>query len=329
MKPWHWVRLSDEVSPGYQPLAGEAEADLVIVGAGFTGLSAAIRAAELGARVVVLERELVGAGASGRTGGMVVPQYPSSLSPRDARAALGDVYGERLSETVAGAAAGLFDFIRSNDIRCDAVQNGWIAPAHDETRLATLRDVCAQWRALGAAAEFLERDALAAATGARGFLGGWRAPTGGHVNPYALCAGLARVATAKGVLIHEHSPALAVRREGARWLVGARGGAVRAEQVLLAMNGLASDLWPGLRRSVIPLRLFLMMTRPVGHNLRASIMPDNQCFTVPTPTGRAWTAFTRTACPGCSGWTAACTPSAATRRGASRWPTRSGRGSRR
>ena len=79
--------------------------------------------------------------------------------------------------------------------------------------------------------------------------------------------------------IHEGSPALVVRREGGRWLVGTPGGVVLAEQVLLAMNGLASDVWPGLERTVIPLRLFLMMTKPVSHNLRASIMPDNQCFT--------------------------------------------------
>lgn len=279
MKPWHWVSQSGETSPGYPPLAGEEEADLVIVGAGFTGLAAAIRAAELGARVLLLERDIVGAGASGRTGGMVVPQYPSTLSPRDARAALGEVHGERLSETVAGSAAALFDFIRTHRIRCDAVQNGWLAPAHDAGRLQTLRDICSQWRALGAKPEFLERDAMAVATGARGFLGGWRAPSGGHVNPYALCVGLARVATSKGVRIHEHSPALAVRREGQRWLVGAKGGCVRTEQVLLAMNGLAGNVWPGLARTVIPLRLFLMMTEPVGHNLRASIMPDNQCFT--------------------------------------------------
>ena len=275
----HWVGLSGEAAPAYPALEGEAECDIAIVGAGFTGLSTAVHAAGLGARVTLLEKQQVGAGASGRTGGIVVPTYPSTLSPREVEAMLGPVYGARLNEVVANAASRLFDLVREHGIACDPVQNGWIAPGHDPGRLATLREICGQWKALGADVRLMEREEVAEATGARGFHGGWMAPSGGHVNPYALCCGLARVAGSRGVVIHEHSPALAIEPAGGGWVLRTPGGRLRAAQILLGVNAHADEVWPGFSRSVIPVRLFMQMSRPVSHNLRGVIMPRNQCFT--------------------------------------------------
>ncbi|HUA78365.1 MAG TPA: FAD-binding oxidoreductase [Acetobacteraceae bacterium] len=273
--PHHWRKIGREPDAATTPFEGEETADLAVVGGGFTGLSAALAAAEAGARVVVLEAERVGAGASGRNNGMVVPQH-SRASPAEIERALGKERGGRYNELVAGGAAELFAFAARNGIQCDAVQKGWIQPAHSEATLARARKVHDEWRAFGADVAWLDAGALGERLGGPGYRGGWLANEGGHINPYALVQGLARAASAAGARIHAGARVSAVRADGGGWLVAAGGAAVRARQVLIATNALGGAVWPGLERTMIPVRLYQTASRPLTDNLRRSILGGNE-----------------------------------------------------
>ena len=108
----------------YPPLAAHVAADCVIVGGGFTGLSTALHLAERGIRVVLIEANEPGWGASGRNGGQVIPGL--KLGPFEMRAKYGDERGRRLTKTVGATADLVFDLIKRHNIDCDAARNGWI-----------------------------------------------------------------------------------------------------------------------------------------------------------------------------------------------------------
>lgn len=263
--------------PPTEPLRGEARADVAIVGAGYTGLSTALHLAETGVSVAVLEANTIGSGASGRNNGQVIPTL-TRHDPDAILAALGQPWGERLVRLLVGSADLTFQLISKHAIPCDAVQNGWVQPAHTPGRVALARRRVAQWSRHGAPAAFLDREELTRALGIAGYLGGWINRSGGHINPLALARGLARVAIAAGAAIHERSAALALEPDGAGWRLRTAAGVLRARKVLLATAAYADDLAPDLRRSIVPVRAYQVATRPLGDNLRRHILPGNQAM---------------------------------------------------
>lgn len=257
--------------PRTEPLAGAATADVAVVGAGYTGLSTALHLAERGASVVLLEAAEAGWGASGRNNGQVIPTHPR-FDPDHFRQMLGPEKGEAYAGLVRDSAAFTFDLIRRHGIDCEAVQNGWIQPAHRPGRVALSARRVEQWAKLGAPVELLDRQRTAAITGSDFWHGGWLNRDGGHINPLGYARGLAHAAVAAGVRLHERSPATALERDGARWRVSTPGGSVTADQVVLATNAYSDDLWPGFRQTVVPVRSYQMSTVPLGENVRRSIL---------------------------------------------------------
>ena len=260
--------------PRTRPLAGDVTADVVVVGAGYTGLSTALHLAGRGASVVVVEAAVAGWGASGRNNGQVIPTHPR-FDPEQFVAMLGPEQGEAYAALVRDSAAYTFDLIRRHGIDCEAEQNGWIQPAHRPGRVALSRRRAEQWSRRGAPVELLDRQQTAAITGSDFWHGGWLNRDGGHVNPLAYARGLAHAAIAAGARLFEESPATALVRDGTRWKVSTPGGSVTADQVVLATNAYSDDLWPGFRQTVIPVRSYQMATRPVGENVRRSILVGN------------------------------------------------------
>ncbi len=118
---------------------GAHTADLVVIGAGFTGLSAALHATTRGARVIVLEAAEIGWGASGRNNGLVIPAM-TRADPDVLVQTFGGEKGERLVRLIGESADHLFDLVRQHDIRCEAVQQGWIQPAHRPSCARSLSD---------------------------------------------------------------------------------------------------------------------------------------------------------------------------------------------
>jgi glycine/D-amino acid oxidase-like deaminating enzyme len=274
-----WARTAREDQRPATALESDEEADVAIVGGGFLGLSAALEAARRGLSVVVLEAGRVGNGASGRNGGFAVPHFPGAITPDSVMARLGRARGEALCELVAAGPDLVKREIERYQIACDAEQNGWIQPAHSPKALAKVRAVYESWRAFGADVTWLDRDALASATGAGCYLGGWRRTNGMMLNPLALARGLARAAANEGARIREESPVDGVGRDAGRPFVSANGHRVSARHVLIATNGYTDALIGDVDRSVIPVHLFHTVTSPLPAEVRERLMPDRVCFT--------------------------------------------------
>ncbi len=263
-------------APETPPLVGEAEADVAIVGGGFTGLSAALHAAEGGAKVVLVETAEPGFGASGRNGGQVIPGL--KLSPNEVAARFGAERGERLNAYAGGVADLVFDLIERHGIDCGAFRGGWLQGLHSSKALPDAESRVGQWQARGAPVTLLDRGETERLSGARGYIGAVCDARGGTLNPLGYARGLAAAAIKAGARIHGASPATGLSPGAEGWRVTTPQGSVRAEQVLLCTNGYTGGLWPGLRQSIIPLFSYQVATRPLGDNLRKTIMPEGHAL---------------------------------------------------
>ncbi len=272
MTPSLWSETAAP-APAAPPLAGAAACDIAIIGAGIFGLAAALALAAAGRRVIVLEAGTIGAGASGRNGGLVVPSLPR-IGPAEVRAALPAAFAARLLALVAGGAAAVFDTIRRHGIDCDAVQAGWLQPAHAASRAPGLRARVAEWQAAGAGCVWLDAAAAAAHLGSTAFHGALFDPSGGHLDPLGYTRGLARAALGAGAAVHEASPVTAGHDQGG-WRLVTPGGEVRAGCVLQATNAALPGLpCAAVRDSLVPLTVWQLATPPMPR----CILPGDAAF---------------------------------------------------
>lgn len=259
---------------GFAALKGPVEADLLVIGGGFAGLSTALHAAEAGQNVVLLEAERIAWGASGRNAGFVVPNF-AKVDPDQIRGQLGAA-GARLVAMAAESADLVFDLIRRHGIDCDAVQAGWIQPSHSEAALARAKDRVRQWAALGRPVEFLDRRAVAELTGVERWVGGWIDRSGGTINPVGFARGLALSAQKAGARLYEETPVLGLVPSGQDWVARTPDGTVRSRRVVLATNAYADALWPGLAQGFFPLTVFQVATEPLPEAMGQRLLPGRQ-----------------------------------------------------
>ena len=267
-----WRVTAPDAAPAIR-LEGDLICDVAVVGAGFTGLRAALELAEAGTSVAVFEAGDVGFGASGRNGGQVNPMLPVA-QPEQLRKAVGTRYFERLSQTALGSADDLFDFIRAYQIRCEARQKGWIRVDHCAAARDQSRHNAKLWNAQGADFEFLERADVERLTGAVGYATGTLSARGGAVQPLSLVRGMDRVARAAGAQVFSFSPVRKMARKNGRWQLEVAGHRVQAGQVIIATNGYSDGLVPGLRASVLPLMSSQMATGPLTESEIGPILPE-------------------------------------------------------
>lgn len=260
-------------APDTAPLDGDAQADVVIVGAGYCGLSTALHLAERGVRVVVLEARDIGFGGSGRNGGQVIPGF--KYDPSEMIAMFGAEKGQRLVDFAGSTADAVFDLIDKHRMDVPHVRRGWIQGSHTTDALKLAERRARDWGAQGVATQLLDRAETARLLGTDKYFGGWVDPRGGGVQPLSYARGLARAAIAAGVVIHTASPVTQLAQAGGKWHVTTKQGAkVVAERVVLATNGYTDDLWPQLRKSIINANSFQVATEPLPESVRRSILPE-------------------------------------------------------
>ena len=158
-------------APETPALDASRKADVAIVGAGYSGLAAALQLAGAGVSVVVLEAGEPGWGASGRNGGQVIPGLKSD--PDELVAMFGAEAGEHLVRVAGGAPDTVFDLIARHGIDCEARRCGWIQPAFAAADIGTITHRAEQWQRRGAPVEVLDRDTVHKLVGSPIYQGGW------------------------------------------------------------------------------------------------------------------------------------------------------------
>lgn len=263
--------------PATAPLIGARHVDVAVVGAGFTGLSAALHLAQAGARVAVLEANEIGWGASGRNFGQVVPYLRHEA--HHALHHFGPERGERLVAAAAGAPDLVFGLIAAHGMDCQARQSGLLFAAHTEKAMRGLEARAALWSQRGVGVSLLDADQTRAMIGGGAYPGGLFDPRGGTVNPLAYARGLAAAAIGARAEIFTQSRVTRITRTGGIWMLETAGGAALANAAVLATDAYTDDIWPGLRNSIIALRIYQLASLPLPEPLRRAILPKGQALT--------------------------------------------------
>lgn len=266
--------------PVLPQLFGGAEADVIVIGAGLTGLSSALHLREAGVDVAIVEAMEPGWGASGRNNGQVIPTL-SRPDPEDIVAKHGAV-GERFVGLLRDSAQTLFDVVRRYQIQAEQEQAGWVQPVHSPGRIKIAERRVRQWSKFGAPVELLSRDQTRQMLGSDAWYGGFWNKSGGHINPLALSRGLTRVLLKQGCRIYARSPATAFERRNDRWIVRTAKGEISGRALILATNAytgeFAKSLMPDIAREVMPVLSWQMATQPLSDMARASIIPGRQAM---------------------------------------------------
>lgn len=245
-----WYAQIGRPEPG-PPLSGDLECDVCIVGGGLTGLWTAyyLAKADRGLRIVVLEAEFAGYGASGRNGGWLSAELPGNRE-RYARGPYGVEGADRLAAELRATVDEVIGVCRAEQIEADIVRNGVLFVARSPAQLARLRDE-------------VPEPLTAAEVGARiqisGALGGAFDPDCARVQPARLVRGLADVVRRLGVEIHEQTRVTAIEPGLARTELGT----VRAPYVLRCLEGYTAGL-AGQRRTWLPMNSAIVVTEPLS-----------------------------------------------------------------
>jgi glycine/D-amino acid oxidase-like deaminating enzyme len=262
--------------PGPQcaPLRGAQQAEVAVIGAGYTGLSAALHLAQAGRAVVVLEARDIGEGASGVNGGQVIAGLKHD--PDELEGLLGTSLGRTVTDTVAAAPDLVFELVERFHIACEARRSGWIQPAVSAATLEAQNSRARQWRERGAGVEMLSRAEVQRLTGTERYCGGLLDRRGGSVQPLAYARGLAQAALTQGAQLFTRSPATRVTRGADSYRIDTPEGSLSAPWVIVATNAYTGELTETLRRSVVAVPSFQVATVPLSAQLRTGILPQGQ-----------------------------------------------------
>lgn len=252
-----------------------ATADVVIVGSGYTGLSAGLVAARAGRSVVVLEAGRAGQGCSTRNGAHI------STSIKLSRAALAAKFGDDAARAIRAvghdALAWLEDFVSTEGIDCGFARVGRFLGAHSPRAYeAAAREAEVVNREEGTEIFAVPRGDQRAEIGSDVYCGGVVYPHYGTVDAGAYHAGLLRAFEAAGGVVVENCAAQGFSRDGAGFEVATTRGRVRAGQVAVATNGYSGALVPWLRRRVIPIGSYVIATDDLAPGLMAELFPTGR-----------------------------------------------------
>ena len=282
--PSLWAAVTP-TGPRTVALKGARSTDCVVIGAGFTGLSAALHLQRAGIKTIVLEAVTIGWGASGRNNGQVIPALAHG-DPDDLIARYRGT-GERFIALIRDSAKSAFDLIAQENIDAEAEQTGWINPAHSANALRTLERRAAQWQKLSARAEMLSRTETSAQTGSSHWHGAMHLAEGGHINPLALVHGLAEAFIRAGGTLHQTTTALSYGRAGTRWVTTTPEGRIDSRALIVATNAY-SDAFskrnaPELTNEILPAISWQLATAPLTPQQLAGILSTRASLSDTSP----------------------------------------------
>ena len=254
--------------------------DVLVIGGGYTGLSAALELARRGAEVLVLESGALGHGCSGRNGGQISDGVKPSF------ASLAKAHGaERAGAIIAEserALAHIGDFIAAEDIDCDFRRCGRFHGAHSRAAHKRLTAEVAEHNRLcqpANRAHMLSRGEQGREIATDAYHGGAVFPAHCSVHPMKLLHGIARRARAAGARILPQRAALTIKNSGSGFSVATAEGDIFCRRLILATNGYTgttASLAPWHRRRIIPIGSHIIATEPLADGLMPDVLPTDR-----------------------------------------------------
>jgi glycine/D-amino acid oxidase-like deaminating enzyme len=274
---WNLEHGSEPPAPGTRrgEAALPARADVVIVGAGYTGLAAARRIAHAGASVVVLERERVGWGASSRNGGQVLTGF--KLDPATLVARFGESRARELFDTSLESIIALERLIADEAIECDYERTGHVQAASKPVHFEAFRDEQALLsRVFDHRVEVIPAADQRSEIGSDAYFGLMVDERSAALNPARYVDQLGAAAGRAGATIVEHARVTRVSRRGPRWIVTTGRGAIDTGELLVATNGYSDQAVPWLQKRFVPIGSYIIATEPLAPAEAAALLPGGR-----------------------------------------------------
>ncbi|WP_026088206.1 NAD(P)/FAD-dependent oxidoreductase [Bartonella rattaustraliani] len=256
-----WYEDSLEERFSYPFLSEKIQCDVVIIGGGFTGLSAAYHLAKAGVHVVLLEASRLGDGASGRNGGQLGTgqrQWVETLEKK-----YGFERSKALFDLAEEAKRDILSWCSKPDFQCDFM-TGQLSVTHKKRELVSYQRHIETMQRYGYhSLTFMGRDETEKRLGSSFYCGGIYDADTGHINPLKLVVYLAKKAKNAGAKLYEKTKVRAVNRNGRNWNVITEQGNIKAEHVLLAINAYKLGLQHFVEKNIFSIRSYIGATEPL------------------------------------------------------------------
>ena len=253
------------------------DVDVAIVGSGYTGLCAARVLRKSGASVAIFDRNTVGWGASSRNGGMATPGLKQDITE------IYKKYGREKGQEFWKASIAAIDLIENivteENIDCDWSRVGHVALANKQSQYDGLEDY-ADWiyKEFGHKKKIITREELHTEIGTDIYFGGLADETSGGIHPAKYVFGLARAVGNQGTSILENTSVNKIERNEKNFRVITSAGDLTAKQVIIATNGYTDKLVPQLKRRVIPVGSYIIVTEPLAKEMQDKLSPKRRMF---------------------------------------------------
>jgi glycine/D-amino acid oxidase-like deaminating enzyme len=263
-------------APDTPAAGGDLKADVLVIGAGYLGLSAALHLAERGVDVIAVDRHSPGFGASGRNGGQVIPGL--KYDPDEIEALFGPDNGERLWRFAGATADVVFDLIERHGLSVQSRRTAWVQPVDTTVAASRAQLRAEQWARRGAAVDFWGRDQVAAVSGAARYLGAFVDRRAGTLQPLSYARELARAGLRAKARIYGDTEISSLARSAKGWLARTlRGATITADTVLVCTNAYSDDrLIKGLGRSIVAANSLQIATEPLPSEHRRRILAGGE-----------------------------------------------------
>jgi len=273
----YWLTTARMPEPDAKALPEKA--DVAVVGAGFTGLSAALGLTKRGAKVVVLESETIGWGASSRNGGMVLTGLKLSVNKLISK------YGRELTRRMYAVSLGSIDCVerltKEEEIACDFCRTGHLEVACKQSHFDDYgRQAEVIEREFNHKLRIVPRGELRREIGSHSYYGGMVDEISAGLNPARYVAGLGAAAIRAGARIHERTQLQSIARESQNGSAGFRlttsRGSLWVRNVLVGTSGYTGAATPALRKKIIPIGSFIIVTEVLPEALVRELSPRNR-----------------------------------------------------
>ena len=254
------------------PLKGDQRFDVGVIGGGYTGLSAALHLRARGLRVAVLERERIGAGASGRNGGQVITGQRVDQDVLEQK--YGDLRARELWNLALEAKSLVRALIAEHAIACDLKPGHIVAAA--KTSHAKALSVYAQHLAARygyASGRYVSREEMPALVASQRYFGGYLDTDAFHIHPLNYALGLARAAETAKATLYENTRVIGIDR-GKKLRLATSGGSVECDYAVVACNGYLGHLVPEIASRILPINNYIVATEPLGEARAAALIPS-------------------------------------------------------